>query len=120
MHALGIGHPANVVACARLGYGLFDSSMPTRDARHARLYVFTPAATAAGWPDRDWLSFVYVGDEKHIKSRAPISAECDCLTCRRYSLGYLRHLYKVGDGLYHRLATLHNLRFMAQLTDLLR
>jgi queuine tRNA-ribosyltransferase len=125
MHALGIGHPANVVACARVGYGMFDSSMPTRDARHARLYSFTDAAAAADWPERDWperdwLTFIYAGDEKHIKARQPISAGCECLTCRRYSLGYLHHLFKVGDSLFLRLATIHNLRFMAQLTHKLR
>ncbi len=40
MHALGVGHPQNVQACYQLGYGMFDSAMPTRDARHGRLYVF--------------------------------------------------------------------------------
>jgi queuine tRNA-ribosyltransferase len=41
LHALGVGHPENVLACYDLGYGMFDSAMPTRDARHARLYTFT-------------------------------------------------------------------------------
>jgi queuine tRNA-ribosyltransferase len=117
MHALGIGHPANVVAAAKAGYTLFDSSMPTRDARHARLYTFTEEAAAADWPDQRWLSFLYVGDEKHVKAGQPISASCDCVTCRRYSLGYLHHLFKIGDTLFYRLATIHNLRFMTQLME---
>ena len=117
MHALGIGHPANIVACAQIGYGIFDSSMPTRDARHARLYTFTDEATAPDWRGRRWLAFLYVGDEKHVKSRQPISSSCDCLTCRRYSLGYLHHLFKIGDTLFYRLATIHNLRFMTQLME---
>ncbi len=41
MHALGVGHPANVAACYRMGYPMFDSAMPTRDARHGRIYTFT-------------------------------------------------------------------------------
>jgi len=45
---------------------------------------------------------------------------CDCLTCRRYSRSYLHHLFKIGDSLYYRLATLHNLRFMVQLCNRLR
>ena len=49
MHALGIGHPVNVVDCAKIGYGIFDSAMPTRDARHSRLYSF---AAAAGLQDK--------------------------------------------------------------------
>jgi queuine tRNA-ribosyltransferase len=106
MHALGVGHPANVAAVARLGYAIFDSAMPTRDARHGRLY-------ARG---EDEFSFVYIGDEKHIRDARPISAECDALCCRRYSRGYVHHLFKLNDSLYPRLATIHNLRFMMQLT----
>ncbi len=44
MHALGVGHPQNVLACYQLGYGMFDSAMPTRDARHGRLYTFKHSA----------------------------------------------------------------------------
>ena len=120
MHALGVGHPANIVACASAGYTIFDSAMPTRDARHGRLYVYIseqPTLTTTG---SDWFHYLYVEDEKHIKASGPISPYCDCPTCAQYSLGYVRHLYKVGDGLYHRLATIHNLRFMARLTTLLR
>lgn len=120
MHALGVGHPANVVACAEAGYNIFDSAMPTRDARHGRLYIYTSEQPWLSSAKSDWLAYVYIGDEKHIKAGGPISPWCDCLCCSRYSLGYLRHLFKVGDGLFYRLATIHNLRFMVRLTDLLR
>jgi queuine tRNA-ribosyltransferase len=104
-----------------MGYALCDGAMPTRDARHARLYRFNldpalPASRLVG----DWFSFVYTLDDKHIKSTAPVSPYCDCPLCTRYSLGYLHHLFKVKDTLSLRLATLHNLRFMAQLTAHLR
>ena len=116
LHALGVGHPANVVACARLGYNLFDSAMPTRDARHGRLYAFT---AASGLTD-NWFTYVYLNDDKHIKANAPVSPFCDCLACRRYSRGYLHHLFKIGDSLFLRLATIHNVRFMMQLMERLR
>jgi queuine tRNA-ribosyltransferase len=119
MHALGIGHPAHVVTCVRLGYVLFDSAMPTRDARHGRLYAFTSDMASCDWED-EWFSYVYIGDNKHIKSETPISPFCDCLCCSRYSLGYLHHLFKLGDALFLRLATIHNLRFMVQLMERLR
>ncbi len=116
MHALGVGHPANVVACAGMGYELFDSAMPTRDARHGRLYVFNEASGLAG----DWFSYLYITDDKLIKSDAPVSAHCGCLCCSRYSRGYLHHLFKINDTLFFRLATIHNLRFMSQLMERLR
>lgn len=119
MHALGIGHPANVVACTRMGYGIFDCTMPTRDARHARLYTFTRPQPDFNDETR-WLAYVYANDDKYIKSDKPVSSYCDCLCCTKYSLGYLRHLFKIGDTLFFRLATIHNLRFMTMLTHYLR
>ena len=117
VHALGVGHPAGVVACAGMGYELFDSTMPTRDARHGRLTVFRrDPATLPPFGD-DWFGYVYPGDDKHVKASGPVSRYCDCPTCRRYSLGYLHHLFKINDTLYHRLATVHNLRFMTQLME---
>ncbi|MBN1874436.1 MAG: tRNA-guanine transglycosylase [Anaerolineae bacterium] len=114
MHGLGIGHPGNILASFRAGYTIFDSAMPTRDARHGRLYVFNedPATSKLR---NDWFSYLYIQDDKHIKSSRPVSPLCDCLCCQKYSLGYLQHLFKIRDCLYQRLATMHNLRFMTQL-----
>jgi queuine tRNA-ribosyltransferase len=117
-HALGIGHPAYVTRCARLGYDLFDSALATRDARHGRLYVMDLDGAVRG--DEGWCSYVYAGDKKHIKASQPVDPTCDCLACSRYSLGYLRHLFKTGDAAFLRLATLHNLRAMVRLMARLR
>ena len=119
MHALGVGHPASIAAGAQLGYGIFDSALPTRDARQGRLYVFNDATPRPDPHQKGWFSFVYINDEKHIKDARPLSDHCDCHTCRNYARGYLHHLYKSSDAAYMRLATLHNLRFMAQLMDAL-
>ena len=56
---------------------------------------------------RDRFGYVYPGDDKHVKAAGPVSSHCDCPTCRRYSLGYLHHLFKLNDNLYFRLATVH-------------
>ena len=104
-----------------MGYELFDSTMPTRDARHGRLLVFTRDPHAAPLSTgKDWFAYIYPGDDKHVKAAAPVSAFCDCPACSRYSLAYLHHLFKINDTLYFRLATMHNLRFMTMLMDRLR
>jgi queuine tRNA-ribosyltransferase len=95
--------------------------MPTRDARHGRLYTFStsPEDGSSGLSGK-WLNYLYINDEKHIHSARPISEYCDCPCCSHYSLGYLHHLFKMGDSLFMRLATLHNLRLMVQLCDRIR
>jgi len=93
--ALGVGKPENVVRGFQMGYNVFDCVLPTRDARHGRLYVFTASGLetvdvfAAGF-----YHFVYVGDNKHKRDSRPVSAACDCHCCRNYSLGYLHHLFE--------------------------
>lgn len=115
LHALGVGHPDNIVVCHRIGYDMFDSALPTRDARNGRLYTFE-----TGDPATTRVSYIYVSDKKYIKTDAPIARDCNCLTCTNYALGYLHHLFKINDSLFFRLATLHNLRFMVRLMERLR
>ncbi len=110
LHALGVGHPNSVIQCARIGYQMFDSALPTRDARRGRLYRW-----AEGSAPGEKFTFLYIEDDKHIKTNRPIETSCDCLCCRRYSIGFLHHLYRAKDSAYLRLATLHNLRFMNRL-----
>ena len=120
-HALGVGHPESIVACARAGCDLFDSALPTRDARRGRLYSFANGAPAsAGELTTGWFSFVYVQDAIHLKSDRAICPDCACACCSNYSLGYLHHLFKIEDMLFPRLATIHNISFMERLTRLLR
>jgi queuine tRNA-ribosyltransferase len=118
LFALGVGHPDNVVKAVRLGYRLFDSSMPTKDARHGRLYLRPEdgGPRSARKPDSS-VAFLYMGDEAHRREARPVSPSCDCLACRSVSRGYLSHLYRVHDPLYSRLATIHNLRFMTGLLE---
>ncbi|MBN1230503.1 MAG: tRNA guanosine(34) transglycosylase Tgt [Anaerolineales bacterium] len=116
MHALGVGHPESIQMCYQMGYQIFDCALPTRDARRGRLFTFTDIPSVQG----DWFKYLYIADDKFIKDTRPISETCDCPTCQRYSRGYLHHLFKISETAYYRLATIHNLRFMVQLENLLR
>jgi queuine tRNA-ribosyltransferase len=118
LHALGVGYPPSVVTCARMGYDLFDCSLPTRDARRGRLYTLADEAPAL--EGSDWFSYVYVTDDAYIKAERPVSAHCDCACCEKFSLGYLHHLFQIKETAALRLATIHNLRFMTRLMARLR
>jgi len=110
LHALGIGSPANVVAAAAAGYGTFDCVIPTRDARHGRLYLRKD----------DGFSSISAKDERWIRDFGPVDPACDCPCCRQVSRAYLFHLFALDDHAAYRLATLHNLRFYARLMESLR
>jgi len=118
-YAMGIGKPENVVACARMGYGLFDCVIPTRDARHKRLFAFSRDPQTSGLTGTDFYHCLYIQDKKYIADTNPVEPTCDCLCCRNYSRAYLRHLFEVRDTLAGRLATIHNLRFYSRLIQAL-
>jgi queuine tRNA-ribosyltransferase len=121
LHALGVGRPDHVVRAAALGYTLFDSSLPTRDARHHRLYAFVEGMEhMAPAPGQPFYRGVYILDQKYANDFGPVDPTCDAACCARYSRAYLRHLFKVGDSTADRLATIHNLRFYARLLERLR
>lgn len=116
--ALGVGKPEHIVRCFQMGWRIFDCVLPTRDARHGRLYVYNaPSLDQVDLQASPFYHFVYVRDQKHIRQKEPISAACDCPCCRHHSLSYLHHLFEIGDPLGLRLATMHNLRFYTQLLE---
>lgn len=100
-HLLGIGDLQSLETCIKLGIDTFDSSHPTRCARHGLL-------------------FTSQGNRKILQSNnkehfGPIDKHCSCFVCKKYTLAYLHHLYKAKEMIGHTLATIHNLQFMVDL-----
>jgi queuine tRNA-ribosyltransferase len=54
---------------------------------------------------------------RFARDRAPLDARCDCPACSRFSRAYIRHLVNQQELLGLRLLTVHNLRFLLQLTS---
>jgi queuine tRNA-ribosyltransferase len=119
--ALGVGSPQNIVQLRQMGYDLFDCVLPTRDARHQRLYVFSQDPTTLDLKQtKDWYEFLYLDRGKLAQDFSPISQYCNCPACTYHTKAYLHHLFKIKDGLAYQLASLHNLRFYAQLMEQLQ
>jgi queuine tRNA-ribosyltransferase len=118
-HALGIGKPENLLSAFKSGYNIFDCVIPTRDARHKRLYVFKPEVYSSKTIISNFYYNIYIQDDIFIKDTRPIDENCDCHTCQNFSRSYLYHLFRINDNLAYRLATIHNLRFYSKLVELL-
>ena len=121
LYALGVGKPEDIVALSKLGYTIFDCVLPTRDARHKRMYVYNAdSIEEINIKSPDFYSFYTPDKTKYLDDLSPVSKACDCVTCTRYSRGYLAHLFKIGDFTAGRLATFHNLRFYSILMEKIR
>lgn len=122
-YAMGLGRPEEIALLVEMGYTLFDCVIPTREARHQRLYTWLPGMdTPEGVRREDgkFYRFVYILDDEFRREDGPVDERCDCVLCRNYSRAYLHHLFKVNDPTAMRLATAHNLRFYGRLMELLR
>lgn len=102
-YVMGLGDTEGILAAIERGVDLFDCVIPTRLARHGK------ALTRTG--------DISIKRAEWILAQGPLDTACSCLTCARYSRGYLRHLYTTKEPLAHRLLTLHNLTYTF---DLLR
>jgi queuine tRNA-ribosyltransferase len=102
-HLLGIGDLESIAGCIPLGIDTFDSSYPTRAARHGM------ALTGQG----------AVNLTKGQKSQCftPIEPHCSCWTCQHYTIAYLNHLFKAKEIAALTLTTIHNLHFMIKLME---
>ena len=109
--ALGIGRPWDIAQLYEYGWEIFDCTIPTRDARHNRLYAFKddPSKNVAKLKYKDFYEYVYINKSIFENDTSPISPHCECPVCLNYSKAYIHHLNKSGDLLFYRLATIHNL-----------
>ncbi len=119
--ALGTGSPYQIAMCSKFGWDIFDCTLPTRDARHMRLYVFNvEPKTREELFNKEIYGFLYINQQIYAQDTNAIDPTCDCYTCKNYSRAYLHHLFKIGDTLAFKLATIHNLRHYTKVIELLR
>ena len=97
-HLLGIGDITSLDMAIPLGLDTFDSSYPTKAARHATALVDG--------------GFLKITKAENLKKFEPIEKHCNCYTCRNFTLSYLAHLFKAKELSSFTLLTIHNLYFM--------
>lgn len=100
-HLLGIADLESLEACVPLGIDTFDSSYPTKAARHGTLL------TSKGG--------MKITRGRHSGEFKPIEEGCSCYTCQNYSRAYIHHLFKAKELTSMTLASIHNLHFMVEL-----
>ncbi|MHB8654693.1 MAG: tRNA guanosine(34) transglycosylase Tgt [Terriglobia bacterium] len=96
-YLMGVGTPEDLLECVARGIDMFDCVMPTRNARNGS--VFTSEGK------------LVVKNARYARDETPLDPTCECAVCRRYSRGYIRHLFMAHEILGATLATLHNLHF---------
>lgn len=140
---LGIGSPNDILRAVKMGWDMFDCVIPTREARHGKLYSSrhperrAPKATGVeGYNDSrktklypstslrfaqdDGFKSINITNAKFKKDFTPINAKSKLPELRHYSKSYLHHLFKTQEPLALRLATLNNVEFYLDLMKRIR
>jgi queuine tRNA-ribosyltransferase len=102
-YLMGVGRPEDLLDGIAAGIDMFDCVLPTRNGRNAT------CLTARG-P-------VKLRNAAHKVDPRPIEEGCDCYACRRFSRGYVRHLFLANEMMGPILASIHNLAYLQRLTS---
>jgi queuine tRNA-ribosyltransferase len=99
---MGIGDPEGILEVIERGVDMFDCVLPTRTAR---------TGSALTWEGR-----LNLRNARFARDPRPLDEGCPCPACVRFSRAYIRHLVNQQELLGLRLLSLHNLRFLLDLT----
>ncbi len=99
---MGIGDPEGILRAVAAGIDMFDCVLPTRTAR---------TGSALTWEGR-----LNLRNQRFARDPRPLDESCACSACTRFSRAYVRHLINQQELLGLRLLSVHNLRFLLDLT----
>lgn len=105
-HLLGIGEPEDIFMGVENGIDTFDCVAPTRIARTGSIYTHRGK--------------INLMQSKYQTDFGRPDEVCDCYTCTHFTRAYLAHLFRAGEMLGARLASIHNLHFIVSLVKNIR
>lgn len=105
-YLMGVGSPEDLWNGVARGVDMFDCVLPTRAARNGALYT----------PD----GRINIKNASWKHEHRPVDESCDCEACTRFTAAYIHHLVRSDEVLGLRLASVHNLRFLARQMEAMR
>ena len=105
-YLMGVGTPEDLLECVERGVDMFDCVMPTRNARHGRLFTTHGEINLKSAK----LKFNNSSPDEEFRS----------YTSENFSLAYLRHLFISNEIMGFQLATIHNIGFYLNLMKNIR
>jgi len=105
-YLMGVGSPEDLWNGVARGVDMFDCVLPTRAARNAAIY--TPHGR------------INIRNASWRHEHRPIDETCDCEACVNFSAAYIHHLFRAEEVFGLRLASVHNLRFLARQMEIIR
>lgn len=105
-YLMGVGDPIDIIENVIRGVDIFDCVSPTRLARHGHAYT-----------DKGKIN---LKNAQYKADFSPIMDHCDCYACQNFTKAYIKHLITADETFGARLLSIHNIRFLINLTEQLR
>ena len=107
-HLLGIGRIEDIFRAVENGVDLFDCVIPTREARHGRIWTAK--------------NHYYIRKLKFSKDKEPLEKGCKCPACKTTTRAEIHKLFKNPKKLTRgqRLTTIHNVYFFNDFVEKIR
>ncbi|MBX4211754.1 MAG: queuine tRNA-ribosyltransferase family protein [Candidatus Yanofskybacteria bacterium] len=105
-HLLGIGRIKDIFIAVENGIDLFDCVIPTREARHGRIWTNKGAY--------DIRKSIYHNNKSRLESI------CTCPACKKFTRGQIHEWFKTKNPLAGRYASIHNIWFFNSLLEKIR
>ncbi len=134
-YLMGVGYPEQIIEAVKRGIDMFDCVIPTREARHGRLYLWNNLSLRAcpinetsflqgGRSDlvlsNQFYKTINIRLKKFAQDFSPINPASKIPELKNYTKAYLRHLFSVEEPLALQLATLNNVEFYLDLMNKIR
>ncbi len=103
VYLMGIGDPLEILEGISHGVDIFDSRMPTQNARRGMLF------TSEGK--------LRILNKQYEFSSEPLDKDCKCFVCKNYSRAFIRYQLINDEMTGKRLATYHNIFFLQKLIE---
>jgi queuine tRNA-ribosyltransferase len=103
VYLMGIGNPVEILKGISMGVDIFDSRMPTQNARRGTLF------TSEGK--------LRILRENCKFDSSPIDKNCKCFVCKNYSRAFIRYQLLHDEFTGKKLATYHNIYFLTKLIE---
>ncbi|MCL2821944.1 MAG: tRNA guanosine(34) transglycosylase Tgt [Firmicutes bacterium] len=102
-YLMGVGSPDSLIEGILRGVDMYDCVLPTRVARNGTAFTS--------------LGPITVRNGAYKSDFSTLDPNCDCYACKKFTKGYLRHLFNTDEILGGRMLSLHNLTYLNRLME---
>lgn len=107
-YLMGVGTPRDIMVGISSGVDMFDCVLPTRLSRHGSYYAESGKVE----------SVTKAHFTKDFDN--PLVRGCECSTCKRFSRGYLKHLFLRSELTVYHYLSIHNFHTLINLSKKMR